>query len=147
MNRRILILPAASIVLVFVLVMRPDITGFMATKPLSDSGGISANVSVTIGKDGFIPENSTVTVYLDERSASMKFGDFVARTGAAYDRIRGQVAAINYEGYGYGGEYTYALSVSQFGIDTLVGSGNHTVTIEVRYEGVVLSSSSQAIET
>jgi hypothetical protein len=146
MDRRIYILPVASIVLILILISRPDITGFATAKPSSAFSEISAKASVTIASDGFIPEDADVIVYLDGKSGSMKFSDFVARTGAAYNRIHEQISQINFDGTGYGGEYTYALDISQFGIDTSAGSGSHTVVIEVKFGDSVLSSSSQTIE-
>jgi hypothetical protein len=145
MNSRILILPVASIVLLLIIISRPDITGFMTARYPALST-ISAKASVTIASDGFIPEDALVTVYLDDRSASMKFSDFVTRTGADYNRIKEQIPSIAYDGYGYGGEHTYALDISEFGMGTNVISGNHTVIIEVKYKDMVLSTSSQTVE-
>ncbi|MCK4335522.1 MAG: hypothetical protein KAW40_02235, partial [Candidatus Aenigmarchaeota archaeon] len=77
MDRRVYILPIISVFIVLALVLRPDITGFMAAEPLENQ--ISA-VSVSINQDGFIPEDSIVTVYLDDRKSEMAFSEFVRRT-------------------------------------------------------------------
>jgi len=146
MDGRILVLPMLSVVLVLILLTRPDITGLMAAKPSDEPGmiNISANVSITIKDGGFIPEGSIVTVYLDDRSSSMGFGEFVKMTGAAYSRTSQQ--ATGYEGYGYGGPYTYSLDVSEFGIDTAVAKGRHTLMFKVGLDDRVFSSNSQNID-
>jgi len=147
MDRRFFILPVISVALVMVLLSRTGITGFMTAGPSAPSGSqIAANISVTIAGDGFIPEDAIVTVYLDERSASMGFGEFVARTGAGYSRVREEVPKINYDGYGYGGPYRYALDISAFGIDASVAKGSHKLVVEVSYGSYVISRSVQDIE-
>lgn len=144
MDRRLYILPVASIVLVLILIARPDITGFAtATRP--GESELSANISVSIGKDGFIPEDAIVTVYLDERQASMALKAFIEKTGSAYERVEGSSPAISYEGYGYGGVYAYSLPIAEFGLDTAVESGEHSLIIEVSYGEAVLSTSSEKI--
>jgi len=143
MDRRLFVLPVASVIIILVIIARPDITGFVTARSLSQQSLIEAKASVTIASDGFIPENAVVTVYLDNASASMEFGDFVKKSGSPFDRRREQVPTIAYDGYGYGGEYTYLVDISQFGIDTLVGPGAHTVNVEVSYGESVLSTSSE----
>jgi hypothetical protein len=146
MDSRIFVLPLASIAIVLFLLMRPDITGFIvAGGPLQESE-ISAKIAVTISEDGFVPEDAIVTVYLDENKASMKFSDFVFKTGSAFNRIREYMPKINYDGYGYGGPYAYTLDISAFGLGTTVGPGEHELIIEVSYEDFV-SRSSQKITT
>jgi hypothetical protein len=147
MDRRVYILPVASVLLLAILLIRPDITGLMTAKPSAGAREVSAKISVAIAKEGFIPEDSSVAVYLDGRNASMKFGDFVALTGAGYSRVRERIPQINYEGYGYGGEYAYVLDISEFGLDTSVEPGNHELNIQVIYNGSVKSNTSQNIET
>ncbi|MCX6818168.1 MAG: hypothetical protein NTU57_04915 [Candidatus Aenigmarchaeota archaeon] len=145
MDRRIYVLPVASVIIILVLILRPDISGFVTARSLSQQSLIEAKASVTIASDGFIPENAVVTVFLDDESASMEFGDFVEKSGAAFDRRREQVPSIGYDGFGYGGEYTYFVDISQFGIDTLVGPGEHSLTVEVGYGESMLSTSSEKI--
>jgi len=146
MDRRVFILPVISVALVMVLLSRPGITGFMTAASAPSTSQIAANISVTIADDGFIPEDATVTVYLDERSASMGFGEFVARTGAGYSRVREEVPKINYDGYGYGGPYRYALDIAAFGIDASVARGSHKLVVEVSYGSYVISRSVQDID-
>jgi len=144
MDSRIFVLPLISIAIVLFLLMRPDITGFIVAVGPPQESEISAKVAVTISEDGFIPENALVTVYLDDRKASMAFSDFVTRTGSASNRLKEQVTKINYEGYG--GPYTYSLDISEFDVDTTVGPGEHELVIEVSY-GDFVSRSSQKITT
>lgn len=143
MDRRFYALPVASLIVVAILVARPGITGFVsASSPLSE---ISAKASVAIASDGFIPEDAIVTVHLDDKSGSMRFGEFAARTGAGHVRIREQIPTIDYDGYGYG-EGTYAVDISEFGIDATAEPGEHSVSIEVTYGNHVLSSSTENME-
>lgn len=142
MDRRVYILPIISVFIVLALVLRPDITGFMAAEPLENQ--ISA-VSVSINEDGFIPEDSLVTVYLDEQNSTMDFKEFVRRTGRGYERIIDEIPKIGYDGYGYAGIYTYVLDISEFDIDTILEPGEHNLTIEVSYGNYVILYTSQKI--
>lgn len=147
MDRRIFILPLVSALLLLVLLARPDITGLMAAKSaVPGSSNISANITVRVNGDGFIPDGSLVAVHLDDRSSAMDFGEFVRRTGAAYNRTKEEVPQISYDGYGYRGAHAYSLDISEFGIDTLVAHGSHTLKITVSYKDYVFSSTSQTIE-
>ena len=143
MDRRLYFLPVASIVLVLILIARPDITGFATARP--GESELLADISVSIGKDGFIPEDSVVTVRLDGRSSAMALKAFIERTGSAYERIQGANPKIGYEGYGYGGVYAYSLPIAEFNLDTAVESGEHSLTVEVSYGEAVLSTSSEKI--
>lgn len=147
MDRRFYILPLASVLLLLALLVRPEITGFMTAGGSSAYSSISANVTVQIIGDGFIPEGSLVRVSLDGRNASMAFGEFVAMTGSAFDRISENITEIGYYGNGFAGPHSYSLGISQFAIDTLVPTGNHTLAIAVIYGDNVLSNSLQTIET
>lgn len=144
MDRRVYILPIISVFIVLALVLRPDITGFMVAEPLENQ--ISADISVSINQDGFITEDSIVTVYLDDRKSEMAFSEFVRRTGRSYERVRAEVPEIGYEGYGYAGIYTYSLDISEFDLDTVVDRGVHTLRVKVSYGEHVFSDTSQKIE-
>jgi hypothetical protein len=144
MDRRAYILPVISVFLVSILILRPDITGFMVAGPLETA--ISANISVSVNEGGFIPEDSIVTVYLDERDSSMGFRDFVDKTGKGFKRTKGEVQEIGYEGYGFGGAYTYVLDIGEFDLDTVLEPGNHTLVVEVIHGNYVISHTSQNIE-
>lgn len=147
MDRRVLILPVASIIIVLVLLTRPDITGFITARPAGpESSKNSANISIRINEDGFIPEDSVVTVYLDDRSSGMDFKEFVKRTGIGYNRVYKENPKIGYVGYGYAGERIYSLDLSEFGFDTSAGPGTHKLVIEITYKNYVLSNTSKTIE-
>ncbi|MCK4531726.1 MAG: hypothetical protein KAT94_02565, partial [Candidatus Aenigmarchaeota archaeon] len=141
MDRRVYILPIISVLIVLILILRPDITGFMVAEPLS----VPAGISVSINEDGFIPEDSIVTVYLGSQNSSMDFKEFVRRTGRGYERIRAEIPKIGYDGYGYAGIYTYVLDISEFDIDTILEPGEHNLTVEVSYGNYVISHTSQKI--
>ncbi len=148
MDRRILLPPIISFALVLALLTRPDITGFAVAGQSGQAGvSISANASVSIAEDGFVPDGSVVAVGLDDRTSSMDFGEFVGRTGADYSHAEGSMPGIGYEGYGYAGPYEYSLDISEFGLDTDVESGDHMLTINVSYDGFVFSSSLEKIVT
>lgn len=144
MDRRVYILPVMSILAVLILFLRPDITGFVVAGPSENQ--IFANISVSINEDGFIIEDSLVTVYLDDRKSEMVFSEFVRRTGRSYERIRAEVPEIGYDGYGFGGVYTYVLDISEFDIDTVVDRGAHTLRVKVSYGEHVFSDTTRRIE-
>lgn len=143
MDRRVFILPIASVLLVLAVLMRPDFTGFIAAGTPED--GETPQVSVTISGDGMIPEDSVITVYLDDQEASMGFRDFVEKTGKDFRRIHGEIPEIGYEGYGFGGSNTYSLEISDFGLVLSPGSGEHVLTIEVAYGNFVISRASSPV--
>jgi hypothetical protein len=145
MDRRILIIPVLTILFIAILFLRPEISGFIVGSISPEQRIIEAKVVVTINEDGFIPENAIVKVYLDNRTATMSFSEFVKKAKGGHDIRMGRVEEINYEGYGYGGAYTYTLDLSQFSLDTLVQPGEHTLVTEVLYEDFVLSRTSQTI--
>ncbi len=76
----------------------------------------------------------------------MAFKEFVRRTGKGYERVRAEVPEIGYDGYGYGGIYTYSLGMSEFDLDTVVEQGEHTLRIKVSYGEHIFSDTSQKIE-
>jgi hypothetical protein len=144
MDRRAYILPVISVFLVLALFTRPDITGFMVAGPFENR--ISADISIKINQDGFVPEDSLVTIYLGDRSSPMDFKEFIEKTGKDFERLRGEIPEINYEGYGFGGENAYSLDISEFDLDTTIEPGNYTLIVEVGYENYVISHTSQNIE-
>ena len=144
MDRRVFILPLISILLVLVLLLNPDITGFMVAEPSERQ--VFADISVSINEDGFIPEDSVITVYMGKRESSMDFREFVKRTGKGHNRIKSEIPQMGYEGYGYGGVYTYVLDINEFDIDTVLRPGEYELVIEVSRENYVISETSQFIE-
>jgi hypothetical protein len=146
MDRRIYVLPLISIFIVVTVLFNPQITGFMVGKPSETKNTVSANVSIFIRKGGLIPENSLVTVYLDNRSSSMNFKEFVNKAGGRHDIVYGEISEIGYNGTGYTGPYGYAVDISEFGIGADVAPGTHNLTVEVGYGNYVISSTTQEIE-
>lgn len=144
MERRAYILPIISVLAVLVLVLNPDITGFMVAEPSERQ--VFADISVSINEDGFIPEDSIITVYLGKRKSSMDFKEFVKKTGKGYNWIKSEIPQMGYEGYGYGGIYTYSIDINEFDIDTILRSGEYELVIEVSRENYVISETSQFIE-
>lgn len=144
MDRRVYILPIISVFIVLGFISNPEITGLMVAEPSKTR--ISADISVSINEDGFIIEDSLVTVYLDDRKSEMAFSEFVRRTGRSYERVRAEIPEIGYDGYGYAGIYTYVLDVSEFDLDTVVEPRVHTLRVKVSYGDHVFSDTSQKIE-
>jgi hypothetical protein len=144
MDRRVYILPLISVLLVIVLLLNPDITGFMVAEPSEKQ--VFADIVVSISEDGFVPEDSIITVYLGDRESSMGFKEFIEKTGEGFNRIRSGIPQIGYEGYGYEGPYTYSLDINEFGIDTVLAPGEYELVIEVSRENYVISKTSQLIE-
>lgn len=144
MDRRVFILPVISVLVVLVLVLNPDITGFMVAEPSEKQ--VFADITVSINEDGFIPEDSVITVYLGNRKSSMNFKEFVKKTGKSYNWLKSEIPQMGYEGYGYGGIYTYVLDINEFDIDTILKPGEYELIIEVSRENYVISETSQFIE-
>lgn len=145
MDPRAYVLPVLSLVIVLLLASNPEITGFMVAEP--EESRISANITVSINQDGFVTEESVVTVYLDDQKAEMPFREFVKKTGQDYNRVKSEVPSIGYDGYGYTGVYTYSLGISEFGIDTVVGPGKHRIRTQVSHGEHVFSDTTQEIPT
>jgi len=144
MDRRVYILPIVSVFIALAFMMRPATTGLITAETPEKS--VLADISVTINSDGLIPEDSVITVYLDDRSASMPFGEFVEKTGEGKTLINERIPEIDYDGPGYAGVYTYILPISEFGIDTVLESGEHSLVIEITYDDSMLSRDEQKIE-
>ena len=143
MDNRFYILPVLSILAIIVFLLRPELTGFVtAVAPVSE---LAANIIIMINQDGFVPENAVISVYLDDRSAGMRFSEFVKKSGMGHNMIYGSVPAIGYEGNGYGGVYNYVVSISEFSLDTAVSPGEHELRIEVTYDGRIISQNNQTV--
>ncbi|MEM5871724.1 MAG: hypothetical protein QW051_02515 [Candidatus Aenigmatarchaeota archaeon] len=140
MNPKIYIVPIISLIILYMIAFRPQITGFITGEPkVSGISEILANVTVMIREDGFIPENAKVVVYLDDIKAEMSFKEFVKKSGSEYDLVYSYIPEYNYEGNGYTGPYVYSLPLSEFSLDTFVSAGEHTLIVKVVFNDKILS--------
>ena len=143
MDSRVYILPIVTALIFIFLFFNSRFTGIITGKP--ENFRISANVSITISQDGFIPYNSYVVVYLDGEKRLMSIDKFIKSTGEKYDYRKGRLEEINYTGFGYAGPHTYSLDLSMFGFDNVVSSGEHNLTVEVMYKNFVISHYTEKI--
>ena len=145
-DNRVYILPLISVILVAVVLLRPDITGLIV------GGGIqgetikhlSGKIKITISKD-IIPKDSVITVFLNNQSSSMPIREFIDKTGEEYEFRYGRIPEIGYEGYGYAGKHSYTLNLSEFGLDLNLKPGNYTLVTEISYENFVISTTAEEI--
>ena len=145
MDRRVYILPVVSVLVVFALLMSPDLTGRMvATRGFENQ--IVATLSISTTESGLIPQDSVVTVYLDNEKSSMPFADFVKKSGKGFIKTEGEIPEIGYEGPGFGGPFTYEVGISEFGIDRTLEPGDYILLMELSYGDYVISQTTQSIE-
>jgi hypothetical protein len=133
------------IVIAFVFFVRPEITGFIVSSPGRTEKILGAKIRVSIAKGGLIPEGSVITIYLNGQNSSLPIRDFMLKSGRIYNYTYGTLPQINYRGYGYSGEHTYSLDISEFGLNTNLKPGNYTLMTEISYENFVISHTMQNI--
>ncbi|NIO20642.1 MAG: hypothetical protein GTN76_07860 [Candidatus Aenigmarchaeota archaeon] len=143
---RFYILPIISIILIAVILFRPDITGLVvgAGEPADGIKHLTGKVRITI-YDTIIPEDSVVTIFLGDQSSSMPIKEFIEKSGGIYEVEYGRIPDIGYEGYGYAGEHFYTLDLSEFDLDLDLEPGEYTLITEVSYENFVISSTAEDI--
>jgi hypothetical protein len=143
---RFYILPIVSVILIALFLANPDITGLIVGTggPADDIKELSGKVRITV-RENIIPEDSVVTVYIDNQNSSMPVREFIERSGEAYELAYGQIPEIGYEGRGYAGGHSYTLGLSEFGLDLYLAPGEYTLITEVSYGNFVISSISEDI--
>jgi len=145
MDRRVFIFPIVSIFLILALFLNPGMTGMIVgTGVPSEIKHLSAQVKITI-RENIIPEDSVVTVSLDDQTSSMSIKEFIEKSGEEYELKEGEIPEIGYEGYGYAGEDPFLLDLSKFGLDLDLEPGEYTLLTEISYENFVISSISEEI--
>jgi len=142
---RFYILPIISIILIAVVLFRPDITGLITGtgEPTNEIKHLTGKVRISVFE--IIPEDSIVTVFLNDQGSGMPIKEFIEKSGGEYELKYGEVPEIGYEGYGYGGEHSYTLELSEFGLDLDLKPGEYTLITEVSYENFVISSTAEDI--
>lgn len=138
---QIYIVPVLSLLTImgFFFFTKPTPTG-MAILDINSSPdmSITAKVTLKLSKNELIPENALVIVTLDDRETSMPIKKFIELSNQPYNYTKGTLDIANYEGYGYIGDYTYSIDLSNFDFDTKVIAGDHTFTTKIIYKEKVL---------
>ena len=112
------ILPILTIVIISsILFVNPTITGFAVANQL--------NVEVSTSNGFFVPENSLVVVYLNNKKTEMPIEEFISKSGGEFELT----------GDGYTGDYTYLLNLDEFGLELEEG----ILIVEVIHDGNPIS--------
>lgn len=99
---------------------------------------VTAKVTLKLSKNELIPENALVIVMLDDKKASMPIKQFIMLSNQPFNYTEGTLPIADYEGYGYIGDYTYSIDLSNFDLETKVAAGNHKFTTKIVYKDMVL---------
>ncbi len=128
-------IPLASVLIVigFLSLSQPQITGFAVGNVSSGLRTLDASVSLQTFSGELIPDTSVVVVMLDARKAILPIKEFILRTGKPFNYTQGSLSSINYTGLGFTGDYLYTLSLSEFPIDREVKKGEHHLTMQIVY--------------
>ena len=118
-NRISIILPVISIALIYVLLARPEITGFV-TAPGNILG---AEIKVSTAEGVILPAGSVVKIELGDEASAMPLDIFIDKSGSPYELVRGEVQEIDYTGYGYTGNYSYVVPISEFNLSGNIQKG------------------------
>ena len=138
---QIYILPLISLVVIisFLLATKPSPTGMAVLEiNATPDRAITAKVTLKLSKNELIPEDALVVVILDDREASMPIKKFIEISNQPYNYTKGTLHIADYEGYGYIGDYSYSIELSNFELDTKILTGEHTFTTKIIYNEKVL---------
>ena len=84
-------------------------------------------------------------VWVDDRNAMMTAKEFITKSGKEFQRIEGELTRINYKGFGYTGNNTYKLNVTDFEINTTVKKGEHKIVTEIIHGDLILYRNEKVI--
>lgn len=140
-------LPAFSVLVLlgYISMSQPAITGFAAINITEEYKELDADINLQTYAGEVLPDTTKVAITLDRETAFMTLGDFIRRTGEPFNYTKGKLAAINYEGYGFGGNFTYSLPLSAFNIFRKVKPGEHTIKMQLIYLQHVLLEKEEAV--
>ncbi len=132
-------LPFASILvlLLAVILIKPEPTGLVIYD--NSSRKIDAAVTLNLFEGEVLPSDSIVLIDIDGKTARISVSEFIQKSGGEFNYTQGILRAANYIGYGYTGNYTYKLNLSQLLIERNLTSGNHLLTMNIIYGRTVLS--------
>ncbi len=137
---KIYILPFISLIVIisFLIATKPSPTGMAIIDIEPQESSVTAKVTLKLSKNELIPEDALVFVILDDKEASMPIKQFIELSNQPFNYTQGTLPIANYEGYGYIGDYTYSIELSNFNLDTKVFTGKHTFTTKIIFEDKVL---------
>lgn len=125
------LLPIISILLVagFLIYSKPGITGQLILDP--GKRIIDADVVLTTRSSELVPENAEIVVAIDNQQRNMSIKDFISKTGSDFIYETKKEPKLDYEGYGYTGNFTYRLNISQFNLNLTVKPGEHSIKTQI----------------
>ncbi len=140
------LVPALSILILgaFLLFYKPAVTGYVVgdIEGVSLQKNLSARISLATSPEKLLPESAYVAVSIGNESARMTVHDFIEKSGQEYNYTEGTNPILAYSGKGYIGNSTYFLQLSDFGINTRIAPGKHTLEIKVVYQNKTISENS-----
>ena len=129
-----------AIIVSFLVFTKPAAVGFTVVNanitPLGQT--IEADVTLITNPNELMPETVEIAITLDDRTASMTIKEFIEKTGQEFSYQQGKMEQLNYEGYGYTGNYTYKLPLSAFNLDRNVKPGSHVLKTQIKYNNLIL---------
>lgn len=125
--------------------LNPNITGFTVGNDVPD-GVINITIIIYTSQGLILPWNATVTVYLDDKNASMGVERFIKQNGSLYEYKQGKLPEINYDGFGYTGYHDYFLDLSYFGLGQASSKNEHDLRVVITYGDKVISEYSKKIK-
>jgi len=135
------LLPVLTITALLVIFARPQITGFV----VGPGSVLSADIKITTAEGVILPADSVVTATLSEESSSMPVSMFVSKSGGAYEFVNGNVPELGYDGWGYTGNHTYIVPLSEFNLTRALPGGEHSIGVKIEYNGYLISSTEERV--
>lgn len=136
-----LVLPVLSAAIISLIFIRPEITGFV----VGAGNVLYADIKVTTADGVILPALSIIEVSLGGEASSMPVSLFIEKSGKPYEFVEGKVPEIDYAGFGYTGNYTYIVPISEFNLSGMVEPGRHVIRVRISYNRTVISESEREI--
>jgi hypothetical protein len=140
-QRVFVIIPIISAALLFLVILRPGITGFI----VMGSDVVDASIRISTADGVILPKESVVEVSIGDRTASMPVEDFISGSGKAYELIEGDTPELHYSGLGYSGNHTYVLPLSDFNISREIGKGPSVLWVRLYYRDYLISEDREEV--
>jgi len=145
------ILPITSVLIIalFLIFAKPTTTGLTVLETdnanISEERTLEADVVLKTKEKEILPENTLIVVTINDKSASMNIKDFIFLCDKEYDYEFGRLESIDYEGYGFTGNHTYKLGISNFDLDLKIILGTHSLTTKIVFEDKILYENIESI--
>ena len=135
-----LILPITSffIIIGFVFYGNPSYTGMVTYEIGNSTRMIQSDVILKTKENEIVPEYAIIKISLDDKRAMLTVKEFIEKTKKPFNYTYGSLEKISYTGYGYSGNYSYTLNLSDFSINTTINLGSHSFVTEITYEDKIL---------